>query len=107
MVKAGASDLILRAGGRPSTRVDGRIGFLPGRVPAAGALLEVLEGVMGADRMDLWRLHGSVDAALQLDGLFDAYKVGTRVSSQPLACVPVAALAATRPASKGMVPADE
>ncbi len=69
MMKTGASDLILRAGGRPSTRVDGRIGFLPGRVPPAGALLEVLEGVMGPDRMDLWRATGSADAALQLDGL--------------------------------------
>jgi twitching motility protein PilT len=78
MVRSGASDLILRAGGRPSTRVDGRIGFLPGRVPNAGALLEVLEGVMGAERMKLWRESGSVDAALHLDGLgrfrLNAYK---------------------------------
>ncbi len=69
MVKSGASDLILRAGGRPSTRVDGRIGFLPGRVPNPGALLEVLEWLMGADRMKAWRDCGSVDCALQLDGL--------------------------------------
>ncbi|MBI5432717.1 MAG: PilT/PilU family type 4a pilus ATPase [Planctomycetes bacterium] len=78
MVKLGASDLILRAGGRPSTRVDGRIGFLPGRVPGPGALMEVLEGVVGRDRMSAWREHGSVDAALQLDGLgrfrMNAYK---------------------------------
>jgi len=78
MVKSGASDLILRAGGRPSTRVDGRIGFLPGRVPNAGALLEVLEGVMGPDRMQLWKESGSVDCALHLDGLgrfrLNAYK---------------------------------
>ena len=78
MVKSGASDLILRAGGRPSTRVDGRIGFLPGRVPGAGALLEVLEGVMGKDRMQVWRDSGSVDAALHRDGLgrfrLNAYK---------------------------------
>ena len=78
MVKSGASDLILRAGGRPSTRVDGRIGFLPGRVPAAGALLEVLEWVMGKERMELWRETGSVDSALHLDGLgrfrLNAYK---------------------------------
>jgi twitching motility protein PilT len=78
MVKSGASDLILRAGGRPSTRVDGRIGFLPGRVPAAGALLEVLDGVLGPDKMDVWRETGSVDSALQLDGLgrfrLNAYK---------------------------------
>jgi twitching motility protein PilT len=78
MVKSGASDLILRAGGRPSTRIDGRIGFLPGRVPPAGALLEVLEGVMGPERMQLWKEEGSVDAALQLDGLgrfrLNAYK---------------------------------
>src|SRR5262245_55588178 len=39
MVKGGASDLILRAGGRPSLRTDGKIGFLPGRVPSSGALL--------------------------------------------------------------------
>jgi twitching motility protein PilT len=78
MVKSGASDLILRAGGRPSTRVDGRIGFLPGRVPNAGALLEVLEGVMGPDRMEVWKEVGSVDCALHLDGLgrfrLNAYK---------------------------------
>jgi twitching motility protein PilT len=78
MVKLGASDLILRAGGRPSTRVDGRIGFLPGRVPGPGALLEVLEGVVGRERMAAWRESGSVDAALQLDGLgrfrMNAYK---------------------------------
>ncbi|MEO6708834.1 MAG: PilT/PilU family type 4a pilus ATPase, partial [Planctomycetota bacterium] len=94
MVQTGASDLILRAGGRPSTRVDGRIGFLPGRVPGAGALLEVLEGVMGKDRMVHWRESGSVDSALQLDGLgrfrINAYRqmgepavVLRRVADQP------------------------
>jgi hypothetical protein len=78
MVKSNASDLILRAGGRPSTRVDGRIGFLPGRVPNAGPLLEVLEWVMGSERMQVWRDTGSVDCALHLDGLgrfrINAYK---------------------------------
>jgi twitching motility protein PilT len=78
MVKSGASDLILRAGGRPSTRIDGRIGFLPGRVPNPGAMLEVLEGVMGPERMKLWKDTGSVDCALHLDGLgrfrLNAYK---------------------------------
>jgi pilus retraction protein PilT len=69
MVTAGASDLILRAGGRPSHRVDGKIGFFPGRVPAAGPLLEVLEGIMGKERMATWRETGSADAALHLDGL--------------------------------------
>jgi twitching motility protein PilT len=69
MVKNSASDLILRAGGRPSLRLDGRISFLPGRVPAAGALLEVLDGIIGKDRMDVWRARGSADAALHLDGL--------------------------------------
>jgi pilus retraction protein PilT len=69
MCQNGASDLILRAGGRPSQRVDGRIGFLPGRVPAAGALLEVLEGILGPARLAHWRDHGSADAALMLDGL--------------------------------------
>jgi pilus retraction protein PilT len=69
MVTAGASDLILRAGGRPSHRVDGKIGFFPGRVPAAGPLLEVLEGIMGKERMVTWRETGSADAALHLDGL--------------------------------------
>ena len=93
MVKSNASDLILRAGGRPSTRVDGRIGFLPGRVPNAGPLLEVLEWVMGPERMQVWRDKGSVDCALHLDGLgrfrINAYKqmgepalVLRRVSSQ-------------------------
>jgi pilus retraction protein PilT len=69
MVKERASDLILRAGGRPSHRVDGEIGFFPGRVPAAGPLLEVLEGIMGKEKMAAWRETGSADAALHLDGL--------------------------------------
>jgi twitching motility protein PilT len=78
MTRTGASDLILRAGGRPSRRVDGKIGFLPGRVPNAGALLEVLDGILGERRMDQWRENGSADAALHLDGLgrfrLNAYK---------------------------------
>ena len=78
MVKSEASDLILRAGGRPSLRVDGRITFLPGRVPGPGPLLEVLEGVMGSTRMAGWSETGSADAAIQLDGLgrfrMNAYK---------------------------------
>lgn len=78
MVKSGASDLILRAGGRPSQRVDGRIHFLPGRVPGPGPLLEVLEGIVGTQRMDQWRENGSCDCALHLDGLgrfrLNAYK---------------------------------
>jgi len=69
MVKNGASDLILRAGGRPSLRTDGKVGFLPGRVPNAGALLEVLEGIIGKERMETWRVRGSADAAMHLDGL--------------------------------------
>ncbi|MFT4538376.1 MAG: pilus retraction protein PilT [Planctomycetota bacterium] len=78
MVRAEASDLILRAGGRPSLRVDGRITFLPGRVPGPGPLLEVLEGVMGTARMANWGETGSADAAIHLDGLgrfrLNAYK---------------------------------
>jgi len=78
MVRRNASDLILRAGGRPSCRIDGRIHFLPGKVPAAGALLEVLQGVCGMDKMSVWNECGSVDTALQLDGLgrfrINAYK---------------------------------
>ena len=69
MVKTGASDLILRAGARPSLRTDGKIGFLPGRVPNAGALLEVLDGIIGKEKMETWRARGSADAALNLDGL--------------------------------------
>ncbi len=94
MVRSKASDLILRAGGRPSCRVDGRIAFLPGRVPHAGALAEVLEGIVGAPRMRIWRETGSCDVALHLDGLgrfrLNAYKqmgepavVLRRVSATP------------------------
>ncbi len=94
MVRLDASDLILRAGGKPSCRIDGRIHFLPGKVPAPGAMLEILDGVMGPGKLDLWREHGSVDAALHLDGLgrfrLNAYKqlgepalVLRRVSSNP------------------------
>ena len=78
MVRMNASDLILRAGGRPSCRIDGRIHFLPGRVPPPGALLEVLTGVCGEEKMNIWKARGSVDTALQLDGLgrfrLNAYK---------------------------------
>ena len=78
MTRTGASDLILRAGGRPSKRCDGKIGFLPGRVPNAGALLEVLEGILGEARMQTWAETGAADAALHLDGLgrfrLNAYK---------------------------------
>ena len=78
MVKAGASDLILRAGGRPSQRANGKISFLPGRVPGPGPLQEVLVAVMGEHRMKTWRETGSADAALHLDGLgrfrLNAYK---------------------------------
>ncbi len=69
MSKIGASDLILRAGGRPSHRTDGKIGFLPGRVPDAGPLMDVLEGILGKLRMEDWRVRGSADASLHLDGL--------------------------------------
>ena len=78
MIKQGASDLILRANGRPSVRVDGKVGFLPGRVPPPGALLEVLKGILGSERIEHWREHGSADAALYFDGLgrfrLNAYK---------------------------------
>ena len=78
MVRLGASDLILRAGGRPSCRIDSRIHFLPGRVPNPGALLEVLDGVVGKRKMSTWDVTGSVDTAVQLDGLgrfrLNAYK---------------------------------
>ncbi len=69
MCKVGASDLILRAGGRPSHRTDGKIGFLPGRVPDSGPLIDVLEGILGKLRMEDWRTRGSADASLHLDGL--------------------------------------
>jgi twitching motility protein PilT len=78
LVRAGASDLILRAGGRPSQRLAGRITFLPGRVPGPGPLLEVLDWLLGEQRMETWRETGSADASLQLDGLgrfrLNAYK---------------------------------
>jgi pilus retraction protein PilT len=78
MIKQGASDLILRANGRPSVRVDGKVGFLPGRVPPPGALLEVLRGILGAERIQHWHEHGSADAGLYFDGLgrfrLNAYK---------------------------------
>jgi len=78
MVKSDASDLILRAGGRPSLRVGGKIQFLPGRVPGPGPMLEVFRGVLGERRLHEWQTTGSADAAIQLDGLgrfrINAYK---------------------------------
>ncbi len=78
MVKAKASDLILRSGGRPSQRLDGKISFLPGRVPGPGPMLEVLRGILGEKRMEQFEETGAADAALDLDGLgrfrINAYK---------------------------------
>lgn len=78
MCKAQASDLILRADGRPSLRIDGRISFLEGRVPGPGPMEEVLLTVLGESRMKTWRETGSADSALDLDGLgrfrINAYK---------------------------------
>jgi twitching motility protein PilT len=78
MVEAKASDLILRAGGRPCCRIDGKIGFLPGRVPETGPFLELLEGILGRERLLGFKEKGSADAALSLDGLgrfrLNAYK---------------------------------
>ncbi|MEM6570722.1 MAG: PilT/PilU family type 4a pilus ATPase [Planctomycetota bacterium] len=78
MVESKASDLILRSGGRPSQRLDGKISFLPGRVPGPGPMLEVLRGILGEKRMEHLVEDGSADAALDLDGLgrfrINAYK---------------------------------
>ena len=78
MVESKASDLILRSGGRPSQRLDGKISFLPGRVPGPGPMLEVLRGILGDKRMETFEETGSADAALDLDGLgrfrINAYK---------------------------------
>ena len=78
MVESQASDLILRSGGRPSQRLDGKISFLPGEVPGPGPMLEVLRGILGDKRMDTFEETGSADAALDLDGLgrfrINAYK---------------------------------
>ncbi len=78
MCQAEASDLILRAGGRPSLRVGGKIEFLPGRVPGPGPMLEIFKAILGERRLKEWRDTGSADAAIQLDGLgrfrINAYK---------------------------------
>jgi pilus retraction protein PilT len=78
MVKSEASDLILRAGGRPSLRIDGKISFMPGRVPGPGPMQEIFVGVLGEKRLKDWQRTGSADAAIQLDGLgrfrINAYK---------------------------------
>jgi len=69
MVRRGASDLILRSGGRPACRVDGRIEQLEGTVPNAGPMREVLEGILGPKRFEDYAEDGAADAALQLDGV--------------------------------------
>ncbi|MDA1265216.1 MAG: PilT/PilU family type 4a pilus ATPase, partial [Planctomycetota bacterium] len=78
MCQAKASDLILRAGGRPSLRIGGKIEFLPGRVPGPGPMLEVFKAILGERRLKEWTETGSADAAIQLDGLgrfrINAYK---------------------------------
>lgn len=78
MVDHNASDLILRSGGRPSVRVDGKIRFLQGEVPGPGPMMEVLQGILGAQRLERWHEAGAADAAIQLDRLgrfrINAYK---------------------------------
>ncbi|MEZ6017308.1 MAG: PilT/PilU family type 4a pilus ATPase [Planctomycetota bacterium] len=78
MVDHQASDLILRSSGRPSLRVDGKIRFLPGEVPGPGPMRDVLQGILGPERLERWNEQGSADAAIQLDGLgrfrINAYK---------------------------------
>lgn len=78
MVEHQASDLILRAGSRPSLRVAGSIRFLQGRVPGPGPLTEIMAEVLGTECMAEWSSSGAVDAAIQLDGLgrfrINAYK---------------------------------
>jgi twitching motility protein PilT len=118
MIRQHASDLILRAGAKPSCRIDGRIHFLPGRVPHAGALLEVLDGIVGTNKMEAWRERGSVDTALHLDGLgrfrLNAYKqmgepavVLRRVSDSPpmlsTLCLPTLQLERLALRRRGMV----
>ncbi|MEO2163903.1 MAG: hypothetical protein ABGY29_15400, partial [bacterium] len=65
MVEHQASDLILRAGSRPSLRLAGSIRFLPGRVPGPGPLTEIMMAILGAERMADWSSSGAVDAAIQ------------------------------------------
>jgi twitching motility protein PilT len=87
-------------------------------VPHAGALLEVLDGVIGTDRLDVWKETGSADAALQLDGLgrfrLNAYKqlgepalVLRRVSTEaPLLanlCLPTAQIERISLRKRGLV----
>ncbi|MEZ5978903.1 MAG: PilT/PilU family type 4a pilus ATPase [Planctomycetota bacterium] len=69
MVRRGASDLILRSGGRPACRIDGRITQLGGQVPHAGPMREVLEGILGPKRFADYMRTGAADSALQLDGV--------------------------------------
>ncbi|QDU85735.1 Twitching mobility protein [Planctomycetes bacterium Pla163] len=94
MVRREASDLILRSGGRPACRVDGRIVQLDGTVPHAGPMREVLEGILGPKRYEEYLENGAADAALQLDGVgrfrINAYRqlgepaiVLRRISDEP------------------------
>lgn len=94
MVRREASDLILRSGGRPACRVDGRIVQLDGTVPNAGPMREVLEGILGPKRFEEYLENGAADAALQLDGVgrfrINAYRqlgepaiVLRRISDEP------------------------
>ena len=118
MVRRRASDLILRAGARPACRVDGRIELLEGRVPGAGPMLEVLEGVVGLDRMAAWRDSGSVDAGLNFDGLgrfrLNAYRqmgepaivlrrISDRAPELEQLCLPTAQLSKIAMRKRGLV----
>src|SRR5882724_4035470 len=69
LVKAQGSDLIVRVGGRPSVRVDGKVRFITeSPVPAATAQ-EIFARVLDERQQDQFFRTGEVDSAYEIAGL--------------------------------------
>ena len=69
MARAGASDLILRAGHRPAWRVGGELEFIIGPLPGSAALEEAIAGFLDQRRTERWEREGSVDGSVELPGI--------------------------------------
>ncbi|MDP6368652.1 MAG: PilT/PilU family type 4a pilus ATPase [Planctomycetota bacterium] len=66
MTRAGASDLILRAGQRPAWRVAGELEFISGPLPGNAALEGAICSFLDLDRQARWRSTGSVDGSVEI-----------------------------------------
>ncbi len=69
MVKEGASDLVLKTGGYPALRLNGRYRFVSDQPVPAELTKHFLDALVGRGGMDRFRREGSVDRAVAVEGL--------------------------------------